>query len=110
MIKDNEDDDKKLLVQVELGLAESMNSSWYRSWALPGADGTWGFVPLEDKQPGKHRRGLDEFSPLELHPCSQVPVQQLLDWQTVVHPDSTDLATWQDMQYTPVPTSPNPLP
>jgi broad specificity phosphatase PhoE len=96
----NHHNGNKMLVQIELGLSESLNNGWYRSWALPGADGTWGFVPAEDMHPGKRRRGLDEFTTLELHPCSQVPVQRLLDWQEVVHPDSPDLTSWQDMQYT----------
>lgn len=53
---------------VEPGLAESLNESWYRSWALPGADGTWGY-----KVDGK-----PEYDPATLHPAASKPVQDLL--------------------------------
>jgi hypothetical protein len=60
-------------VRIEYGLAESINESWYRSWALPGADGTWGF--------GKK----SEIDPDSLHPASKAPVQPLLlDWKLLV--------------------------
>lgn len=72
-----------LKVQIELGLSESLNESWYRSWALPGADGTWGFYP--EKKSGTTRRHLHEFTADELHPSSQVPAQELLlPWQPIV--------------------------
>ena len=73
-----------LKVQVELGLSESLNESWYRSWALPRADGTRGFVPPEDRERGKKRRHLHEFHDEELHPSSKVPAQGLLEWKDVV--------------------------
>ena len=61
-------------VRVELGLAESLNDKWYRSWALPGSDGTWGFS-----------EGLPShmYNKTNLHPASTKPVQELLvDWKT----------------------------
>lgn len=89
-----------LKVQVELGLCESLNKSWYRSWALPGADGTWGYVPPEDKSPGKKQRSLDEFKDEELHPDSKKPVQEVcLQWKEITHKDSPNLETHQDKAY-----------
>ena len=98
---------KALKVQIELGLTESLNESWYRSWALPGADGTWGFVPPEEKTPPNRRRHLHEFAAEELHALSQVPAQELLNWQGVVthtlHPadeaSNALLETLQDTAY-----------
>ena len=29
-------------ISIEEGLVESINSDWYRSWGVPGADSTWG--------------------------------------------------------------------
>jgi len=47
---------------------------WYRSWALPGADGTWGY-----KLNGSHELG----DPSQFHPLSKQPIQTLLDdWKT----------------------------
>lgn len=40
-----------LLVRVELGLSESINENWYRSWALPESDGTWGYKKKEIPYP-----------------------------------------------------------
>lgn len=72
-------------VRVEEGLAESINESWYRSWALPGADGTWNYRP-----PGQQSRNID---PATLHPLAKVPIQNiLLDWRrrVVVGDNSND--------------------
>jgi broad specificity phosphatase PhoE len=62
------------LVRIEWGLAESINESWYRSWSLPGADGTWGF-----RVPGQER-----IDPVTLHPASKQPVGSLLDWKATL--------------------------
>jgi broad specificity phosphatase PhoE len=62
-------------VKVELGLAESINESWYRSWALPGSDGTWGYRPL-----GANRK-VGHVDPDKLHAMAKQPVQTLLDWK-----------------------------
>ena len=62
---------------VEYGLSESFNEPWYRSWALPGTDGTWGY-----KLPNEAETGID---PSTLHPWSKQPIQELplfTDWQT----------------------------
>ena len=37
-------------VGIERGLFETMGEDWYRSWAVPGADGTWG-GPLTCRSP-----------------------------------------------------------
>jgi broad specificity phosphatase PhoE len=57
-------------VKVEPGLFESLNESWYRSWSLPGSDGTWGFG--SSSQP--------DIDPQTLHPLSKVPIQDLLNY------------------------------
>jgi broad specificity phosphatase PhoE len=58
-------------VKVELGLAESINENWFRSWAVQGTDGTWGYL----------KKTMPELDPITLHPASQMPVQPLLDWK-----------------------------
>jgi broad specificity phosphatase PhoE len=35
--------DNEFLIRCEWGFSESLNDSWYRSWALPGSEGTWGY-------------------------------------------------------------------
>jgi broad specificity phosphatase PhoE len=60
-------------VQVELGLAESMNENWYRSWAVPGTDGTWGYR--------KQVIPLKEFDASTLHPAAKDSVANILDWR-----------------------------
>ena len=95
-------DGNAVKVKVELGLSESLNDNWYRSWALPGSDGTWGFVPPEEeKQSGNStRRTLSAFTEQELHPDAQRPVQEILNWKDVNHEQSSpNLGTWQDLDY-----------
>lgn len=64
--------DSTLKVQVELGLAESMNQNWYRSWALPGTDGTWGYK--------KQELPLHEIDKSTLHSAATGPIMEVLDW------------------------------
>mmetsp|Transcript_32946 Transcript_32946/g.79699 ORF Transcript_32946/g.79699 Transcript_32946/m.79699 type:complete len:289 (-) Transcript_32946:447-1313(-) len=66
--------DDKLKVQVELGLAESINQNWFRSWAIEGTDGTWGYGKKECPD-------ANDLDPSKLHPLSRQPVQPLLDWK-----------------------------
>jgi broad specificity phosphatase PhoE len=94
------DSQKPLKVKIEYGLSESFNESWYRSWALPDSDTTWGFTP-----PGP-RRPLHDYESHELHISSQMPVQLMLNWKEV-NSDSSDVANksdeilkaLQDMEY-----------
>ena len=61
-------------IRVEYGLCESFNEKWFRSWSLPGADGTWGF----------QLNGRPDYDPETLHPWSRQPVQELPlfeDWK-----------------------------
>jgi broad specificity phosphatase PhoE len=74
---------KSLSIRVELGLGESVNENWYRSWAVPGTDGTWGYQKKEHP----------ELGPETLHPAAQTPVQPLLDWKAAI----TDPATKERM-------------
>lgn len=62
---------QNLRVRVELGLSESINENWFRSWAVQGTDGTWGYMKKE--QP--------ELDPDTLHSASKKPVQPLLEWE-----------------------------
>jgi broad specificity phosphatase PhoE len=78
-------------VRIELGLAESINESWYRSWALPGTNGTWGF-----RTPGQ-----DTIDPVTLHPASKQPVQSIIDWQATL---SAGEDTSLDLDYVSVTT------
>ena len=62
-----------LKVRVELGLSESINEDWYRSWSLPETDGTWGFKRKEIPQIDPIRDGMDSRA--------LVPVEKLLLWK-----------------------------
>jgi broad specificity phosphatase PhoE len=64
-------------VRVEMGLAESMNEAWFRSWALPGSDGTWGYES-------------HDYDLAAIHPLARQPIQSLLtDWKTDATLDHT---------------------
>ena len=66
-----------IVVRVEYGLCESFNDPWYRSWAIPGTDGTWGFRS-KDLQ-------VEDLDPETIHPWSKQPIQDLplfQDWRT----------------------------
>jgi broad specificity phosphatase PhoE len=66
-------DSLPLKVRVELGLVESINESWYRSWSLPGTDGTWGYKSQEIPHIDPARDGMD--------PRALLPVETLLGWK-----------------------------
>ena len=67
----NNNNSNFLKVRVEIGLAESMNENFFRSWAVEGTDGSWGYK-------NKEQPVLD---PSTLHPISKQPVQQtVLNW------------------------------
>jgi broad specificity phosphatase PhoE len=73
-------DESMVPVRVEPGLVESLNEQWYRSWALPGSDGTWGFRIDTDN-------GFDSEL---IHPLSKQPVQALLEeWKSDARLDHT---------------------
>lgn len=77
-------------VRVELGLAESLNQNWYRSWALQGTNGEWGF--------GKERwPDVEKLDPSQLHPLSKQPVQSLLGYD--VESDEKKATTRVDYNY-----------
>jgi broad specificity phosphatase PhoE len=62
--------DSGVPVRVEPGLVESINESWYRSWALPGSDGTWGY-------------GEEAYDVKTIHSMAKQPVQELLEeWKS----------------------------
>ena len=55
------------ILSVGVALAETMNEDWYRSWAVPGADSTWGGPPL-------CRKGV-EVARESLHPAALGPAR-----------------------------------
>mmetsp|Transcript_7447 Transcript_7447/g.10841 ORF Transcript_7447/g.10841 Transcript_7447/m.10841 type:complete len:281 (-) Transcript_7447:137-979(-) len=63
---------QNLKIRAELGLSESINENWFRSWAVEGTDGTWGY----------QRKDCPNVDPETLHSGSKEPVQPLLDWKT----------------------------
>ena len=63
----------KVKVKVELGLSESMNENWYRSWAIPGTDGTWGYK--------KQEIPLSQLDVSTLHPSATKSLDEILDWK-----------------------------
>lgn len=65
--------DNGLKIKVELGLSESMNENFFRSWAVPGTDGSWGYQ--------KQEVPLSQLDVATLHPASTQPVQAVLDWR-----------------------------
>jgi broad specificity phosphatase PhoE len=66
-------EESMLPVRVEPGLVESINEQWYRSWALPGSDGTWGF----------RIGGSKAYDPDSVHEMAKQPVQALLEeWKS----------------------------
>lgn len=65
---DYDDLSDHLKVKVEYGLSESINENWYRSWAVPGTDGTWGY----------RKQDLPNHDIDTLHPAARAPVQPLL--------------------------------
>jgi broad specificity phosphatase PhoE len=96
------DEIDQLKVRIELGLTESLNQNWYRSWALLAlSDTTWGFVPHGP------RRELYDYKRHELHPSSQVPAQNILNWKDVTTHTLSDLdktsndllSKLQDLEY-----------
>lgn len=65
---------EELKVKVEVGLSESISQNWYRSWAISGTDGSWGYGKDDCPDPSL-------LDPDSLHPSSKEPVQPLLDWK-----------------------------
>ena len=60
-------------VRVEPGLVEGVEASWYRSWALPGSDGTWGYCINDEAM----------YDVETIHPMAKQPVQELLgEWKS----------------------------
>jgi len=67
---------QRLRVRLEQGLAEHLNEKWYRSWSLPGSDGTWNYCPPGDERGGYTRWLVDTNT---LHPKARGAVQNLLN-------------------------------
>lgn len=80
-------------IKVEHGLSESLCEKWYRSWCLPGSDGTWGWPGAGSdiaSFDGRKRDDKPMASELEqheslwkvneetMHPSAKVPARQLL--------------------------------
>lgn len=61
-------------IRVEMGLSESINESWYRSWAMPYSDGTWGLCP----------KGESSLDTSTLHPLARQPISNLLNWKSTI--------------------------
>ena len=58
-------------MRIEAGLVESSGEDWYRSWAVPGADSTWG-------GPAGCKSGV-AVAETELHPAALQPAMSLLN-------------------------------
>ncbi len=71
-----------LKVKVEMGLSESINENWYRSWSLPGTNGTWGYKKQEIPYIDPVREQMD--------PRALLPAHTLLDWK-----ESKDTSSFQ---------------
>lgn len=79
----------KKKVCVEIGLSESINQNWYRSWAISGTDGTWGYNKEHD---------INTFAVNDLHPASKEPIQlsPILNWKSI---DKDETLTMIDDAY-----------
>lgn len=74
-------------VRVEPAVAEGMLEEWYRSWAMPSSDSTWGGP--------RHQEG--PVDPATLHPAARGPAH-------ACHPAAADLAALGlpvDLEYAP---------
>ena len=83
-------------IAVEPGLCEGMTEDWFRSWAIPGADSTWGGPP--------HARSGTPVSREELHPGAFSPASHLL--LDAAGAEAAIPGLQIDRQYSPVGTSP----
>lgn len=63
-----------LQINIEHGIVESLCEKWYRSWGLPGADGTWGYCPDKPMVEGGNVWDVDTET---LHPKAKVPAHEL---------------------------------
>jgi len=63
-------------IRVEIGLSESINQNWYRSWAISGTDGTWGYNKEHD---------ISTYAVGDLHPASKESIQisPILNWKSI---------------------------
>ena len=61
-------------VRVELGLVESLNEDWYRSWAMPNSNGEWGFKEKD------HHKGVPIDIKTIIEPAKR-SVLELLQWK-----------------------------
>ena len=68
-------------ITIENGLVESINEDWYRSWAVAGADSTWG-------GPAHCRTGIHPVDKSDLSPKAFVPAQELYNTPTSMEADS----------------------
>ena len=63
-----------LQINIEHGIVESLCEKWYRSWALSGADGTWGYCPDKPMVEGGNVWDVDTDA---LHPKAKVAAHEL---------------------------------
>mmetsp|Transcript_11969 Transcript_11969/g.25325 ORF Transcript_11969/g.25325 Transcript_11969/m.25325 type:complete len:337 (+) Transcript_11969:28-1038(+) len=61
----------KLKIRIEHGIVESLCEKWYRSWCLPGSDGTWGYCPEEPTVAGSD--SVWDVDIATIHPMAKIP-------------------------------------
>lgn len=94
----NQDDDAiQLKVQVEDGLMESVNASWYGSWCLSTSDSTWGFRPWNAD--ASRRLHLHEIDDQDIHEAAKKPIQELLDRNLLYDQDDAFLSDAMSVEY-----------
>lgn len=82
-------------VAIDPSLVESMCEDWYRSWSIPGANGTWG------AQREVHPQASD-VHPIAREPasvCHSAPAD--IDPSIVTHPSTGEVAVEIDEDYIP---------
>jgi broad specificity phosphatase PhoE len=60
-------------VRIEVGLAESLNEAWYRSWALPTSNGMWNYKE-RDEEGNVRPINLDTLHRAALFPATELIV------------------------------------
>lgn len=65
-----------LEICVEPGLVESLSEKWYRSWCLPGSDGTWGYCARVPE--GEDVKSKWQVDTVDVHPMARVSIHELL--------------------------------
>ena len=80
-------------VCVEMGLVESINESWFRSWAGDNSDGTWGFKEAFTSS------SEDSYHPKSLRPAQEILNDWCSNWKPANGNEDAEVQTQFDLDY-----------